>query len=132
MNRPASASDRGWRNSAVHREVDNRYARWVIRLVLGAAIALSPSAVYLLRTMSYVETSYAIESLRVREARLIDAERRLTIEKAVMESLPAVEERAGVELGLEHPKAARVIVVSQAELGRPAPSETPPHRAPAR
>ena len=36
-----------------------------------------------------------------------------------MESLPAVEKRAGVELGLEHPKAARVIVVSPAELGRP-------------
>jgi hypothetical protein len=132
MNRPASASDRGWRNSAVHREVDNRHARWVIRLVLGAAIALAPSAVYLLRTMSYVETSYAIEALRVREARLIDAERRWTIEKAVMESLPAVEERAGAELGLEHPNAARVVVVSQQELGRLAPSETPPHRPPSR
>lgn len=132
MNRPAPASDRGWRNNALHREADNRYARWVLRLVLGAAIALAPLAVYLLRTMSYVETSYAIEDLRGREARLIDAERRLTIEKAVMESLPAVEEHAGVELGLEHPKAARVIVVSQEELGRRAPSEAPPHRPPSR
>jgi hypothetical protein len=132
MNRSAPASDRGWRNSTLHREADNRYARWVFRLVLGAAIALAPLAVYLLRTMSYVETSYAIEDLRGRESRLIDAERRLTIEKAVMESLPAVEERAGAELGLEHPKAARVVVVSQEELGRPAPSEAPPHRPPSR
>jgi hypothetical protein len=132
MNRTAPAPDRGWRNSTLHREADNRYARWVLRLVVGVAIALAPLAVYLLRTMSYVETSYAIEDLRGREARLIEAERRLTIEKAVMESLPAVEQRAGVELGLEHPKAARVIVVSQEELGRPAPSETPPQRPPAR
>ena len=132
MHRTAPAPDRGWRNNTVHREVDHGYARWVVKLVLGAAIALAPLAVYLLRTMSYVETSYAIEDLRNREARLIDAEHRLTIEKAVMESLPAVEERAGVELGLEHPKAAHVIVVSQEELGRPAPSEAPPHRPPSR
>ena len=122
MNHSASASDRGWRNSRVHREVDPRHSLWVFKVVLGVAIALMPFAVYLLQTMSYVETSYAIEDLRGSDARLTDAERRLTIEKAAMESLPAVEQRAGIELGLEHPKAARVIVVSTAELGRPAPS----------
>ena len=128
MSRPASASDRGWRNSAVHREVDNRHSVWVFKVVLGVAIALVPLAVYLLQTMSYVETSYAIEDLRSLEAKLIDAERRLTIEKAVMESLPAVEQRAGVELGLEHPKAARVIVVSPSDLRQPALSEPPSYR----
>jgi hypothetical protein len=132
MSRPASASDRGWRNSAVHREVDNRHALWVFKVVGGVAIALVPLAVYLLQTMSYVETSYAIEDLRGSEARLTDAERRLTIEKAVMESLPAVEQRAGVELELEHPKAARVIVVAPTELGRPPASESPSHRPPSR
>lgn len=128
MRRPASTSVRGWQNSTVHREVDNRHARWVFKVVLGVAIALAPLAVYLLQTMAYVETSYAIEDLRGQEARLIDAERRLTIEKAVMESLPAVEQRAGIELGLEHPKAARVIVVSPEDLVRPAPSEAPSRR----
>lgn len=132
MSRPASASDRGWRNSAVHREVDNRHALWVFKVVVGVAMALVPLAVYLLQTMSYVETSYAIEDLRGSEARLTDAERRLTIEKAVMESLPAVEQRAGVELELEHPKAARVIVVTPTELGRPQASESPSHRPPSR
>jgi hypothetical protein len=124
MSRHSTASDRGWRNSAVHREVDNRHAYWVFKVVLGVAVALVPLAVYLLQTMSYVQTSYAIENLRGAEARLIDAERRYTIEKAVLESLPAVEKRAGVELQLEHPKAARVIVVSQTELGRPVPAGT--------
>jgi hypothetical protein len=122
MIRPAFSSERGWRNSTVHREVDNRHALWVFKLVLGVAIALVPLAAYLLQTMSYVETSYAIEDLRGAEARLIDAERRLTIEKAVMQSLPAVEARAGLELGLEHPRASRVVVVSPVELGHNTPS----------
>jgi cell division protein FtsL len=132
MNRPASASDRGWRNSAVHREVDNRHALWVFKVVVGVAIALVPLAIYLLQTMSYVETSYAIESLRASEARLTDVERRLTIEKAVMQSLPAVERRAGSELKLEHPTSARVIVVSPTELGRPMASESTSRRPPSR
>jgi len=125
---PASASDRGWRNNAVHRDPDNRRSLWVFKVVLGVAIALVPLAVYLLQTMSYVKTSYAIEDLRGLEARLTDAERRLTIEKAVKESLPAVEQRAGVELGLERPAAARVIVVSAAELSVPMPVAAPSHR----
>ena len=125
---PASASERGWRNNPVHRDPDNRRSLWVFKVVLGVAIALVPLAVYLLQTMSYVETSYAIEDLRGLEARLTDAERRLTIEKAAKESLPVVEQRAGVELGLEHPTAARVIVVSAAELDRPAPSAAPSDR----
>jgi hypothetical protein len=132
MHRPASASDRGWRNSTVHREVDNRHALWVFKVVVGVALALVPLAVYLLQTMSYVETSYAIESLRASEARLADVERRMTIEKATMESLPAVEQRAGAMLKLEHPRAARVIVVSQSELGRPLASERTVLRPPSR
>jgi hypothetical protein len=49
MNRTAPAPDRGWRNSALHREADNRYARWVVKLVLGrhhrarAACGLPPA-----------------------------------------------------------------------------------------
>jgi hypothetical protein len=122
---PASAPDRGWRNNPVHRDPDNRRSIWVFKVVLGVAIALVPLAVYLLQTMSYVETSYAIEDLRGLEARLTDAERRFTIEKAFKESLPAVEQRAGVELGLERPAASRVIVVSAAELDRPVPAAAP-------
>jgi hypothetical protein len=124
MNRFATASDRGWRNSTVHREVDNRHARWIVRIVLAVTVALSPLAVYLLQTMSYVETSYAIEDLRGHETRLTQAERRLNIERAVLESLPIVEKRAGSDLGLEHPKNGYVIVVSPLELARTTPSES--------
>lgn len=132
MSRLATEPARRWRNNAVHRELDNRQARWVWKVVLGVAIALLPFAVYLLQTMSYVQTSYAIEDLRGREARLLEAERRLRIEKAMLESLPAVEERAGHELGLEHAPASRVIVVSPGEFERPAPPGAPARRLPSR
>jgi cell division protein FtsL len=112
--------------------VDNRHAFWVFKVIVGVAIALVPLAVYLLQTMSYVETSYAIESVRASEARLTDAERRLTIEKAALESLPAVEQRAGAQLKLEHPTASRVVVVAPAELGRSVTSDPTSHRPPSR
>ncbi len=124
----APATERGWRNNQVHRDPDTRRSRWVFKIVLGVAIALVPMAAYLLQTMSYVETSYAIEDLRSQDARLSDAERRLTIEKAALESLLIVERRAGVELDLERPTAARVIVVSAAEIDRPAPAAAASHR----
>ena len=117
MSRTSTASDQGWRNSTVHREVDHRHARWVFKVILGVAIALAPSVVYLLQTMSYVQTSYALEDVRGREARLIEWEHRLTIEKDVLESLPEVEKHAGIRLGLEHAPAAHVVVVSPGELG---------------
>jgi len=132
MSRPAAASDRGWRNNTVHREVDNRHARWVFKLILGVAIALAPLAVYLLETMSYVETSYAFEELRGREAHTIESEHRLIIEKAVLQSLPTVERRAGAQLGLERAPAAHIVVVSPGDLGRSAPSGQPLHRPPTR
>jgi hypothetical protein len=132
MRRQATATDRGWRNSAVHREVDNRHARWVFKLVLAIAFALTPLAVYLLQTMSYVETSYAIEDLRGREARTIESEHRLIIEKAVLESLPAVEKRAGAQLGLERAPATHLVVVSPGELSRVIPATNAQQRPPSR
>jgi hypothetical protein len=112
---------RGWRNQPLHREVDKRHARWVWTLGLGIAIAAIPFVVYLLQTMSYVQTSYAIENLRASEARLAERERRLRIDKAELESLPAVEARAAHDLGLTRPAPSRVVVVSPGDL--PAPSE---------
>lgn len=122
---------RRWRNSALHREVDSDRAQWVARVVVGVVLAALPFAAYLLQTMSYVETQYAIEKLRSREERLVEAERRLRIEKAVLEALPSVEARAGRELGLARPKTSEIVVVTPAELARrspPGPAATPPTR----
>jgi len=126
VSRTATHSVRRWRNSSVHREVDNTHARRVWRVVLGVAIALAPFAVYLLQTMSYVQTSYAIEHLRAEEARLVEADRRYRVERAMLESLPAVEARASGELVLEHPPASHVVVVAHGEL----PGAAPPGPSP--
>jgi len=115
----ASEQVRRWRNQSLHREVDRRNSRWVWKLALGIAIAVMPFAVYLLQTMRYVQTSYAIEDLRASEARLSENERRLRIEKATLEALPAVEARAGRDLGLEHAPPSRVVVVSPGDLPSP-------------
>ena len=112
----ASEPIRRWRNHSIHREVDKRHARWVWTVALGLAVAVVPFVVYLLQTMSYVQASYAIENLRASEARLAEHERRLRIEKAALESLPAVEARAVRDLDLEHPAPSRVVVVAPGEL----------------
>ena len=132
MNRPAAASTQGWRNSTIHRDVDNRNAHWVFKVVLGVAIAVVPLAVYLLQTMSYVQTSYAIEQVRGRETQLVELERRLTFDRDHLESLPEVEKHAGSQLGLEHATASHVVVISSGEIGRTAPSPKPSYRPPSR
>ena len=109
---------RRWRNVPVQREVDSHRARWVWKVVLGAAIAVAPFAVYLLQIMSYVEIEYAVEDLRGQEARLSEQELRLSIRKAGLEALPAVEVRAGKELGLARPAAGHVVVVAPGDLAR--------------
>jgi cell division protein FtsL len=124
----ASEPLRRWRNSSLHREVDADRARWVSRVVLTAVVAALPFAAYLLQTMSYVQTSYALEGLRVREEHLVESERRYRIEKATLEALPSVEARAGHELGLARPQPSEVVVVTSAELARRSPPGPRPPR----
>jgi cell division protein FtsL len=121
MSLSASEPLRRWRNSALHREVDTDRARWVSRVVLAAIVAALPFAAYLLQTMEYVETRYALEGLRVREERLLESERRLRIEKAVQEALPTVESRADRALGLSRPRPSEIVVVTPAELAQRSP-----------
>jgi cell division protein FtsL len=124
----ASEPLRRWRNSALHREVDTDRARWVTRVVLGALVAALPFAAYLLQTMSYVQTRYALENVRVREEHLVESERRYRIEKATLEALPSVEARAGRELGLARPSPSQVVVVTSGELARRSPPGPRPPR----
>lgn len=129
MARPAIDSVRRWRNSPLLRDVDSRRERWVWKVAFGVALALTPFAAYLLQTMAYVQTSYAIEELRAQESRLQEADRRLRIEKARLEALPAVEARAARDLGLVHPPPGHMVVVSPGDLARsgpPGPSASSP------
>lgn len=109
---------RRWRNVGVTREHDTRRTRWLWGLLLGLAAAAVPLAFYVIQQMNYVQVRYKIEELRGQQERLLEAERRLRIERAALEALPVVEERAVRELDLARPVPERVVVVPATSPGR--------------
>jgi cell division protein FtsL len=108
---------RRWRNVGVVREHDLRRGRWLWRLLLGLLTAAVPVAFYVLQQVNYVQVRYKIEELRGQQERLLEAERRLRIERAALEALPVVEERAARELDLARPAPERVVVVPATSPG---------------
>lgn len=112
---PAIEPGRRWRNTPVIREMDNRRVLWFWRVLAAVVVASLPVGFYLVQHMEYVRIRYATEELRAREARLLEAERRLRIERAVLQSLPEVERKAGKDLGLEPPAPGHVVVTPAAD-----------------
>jgi hypothetical protein len=108
---PARSPSRGWRNHRLVRPFDRARGRVVATAVAGAFLAASPFVVYLVQTTRHMETRYAVEKLRDRQERLLEAERRLRIERAVLESLPSVEPKAARDAGLVPPAPGQVVVV---------------------
>jgi len=131
MSAPATASARRWRNSPVVRDLDRTRARWIWTVLIGVVVAATPFAVYVVQIMRYVETGYALEDLRGRQERLLESERRLRIERAVLEALPEVERRAASRLGLVRPSPDRVIVVRRNPAGSKPGTPRSPERSPA-
>jgi len=110
MRGAAVAADRRWRNVPVVRERDPRRAVRAVRLLCWLLVAGAPLALYVAEQTSNVRVRYKIEEVRSQHERLVEAERRLRIERAALEALPHVEARALHELGLVHPSADQVIV----------------------
>ncbi len=118
MTVPAPSQPRRWHNVTVVRESDPRRMRWVLILFAGVLAAAIPVTAYLVQQMQYVETRYGIEELRGKLQQLDEQERRLRIERASLETLPKVEDRATQELGLVHPTPRQVVVVRSSAPGR--------------
>jgi cell division protein FtsL len=114
----AAAPDRRWRNVALSREHDAWRARWMWSLLAACLVAFSPFAVYLLEQMQHVQLRYRVESLRAEDRQLTEAERRLRVQAASLESPRAVEARAQDELGLVHPASNQRVVILPAATGR--------------
>lgn len=112
MPAPASAPSRGWHNGSLVRRLDSDRVRLSWKVLVWGFLAASPLLLYVFQTTRYVTTSYSIEELRARQERLVEAERRLRIERAVLQSLAAVETTARKDLGLEPPAAGHMIVVA--------------------
>ena len=99
----AAAPDRRWRNVPLSRERDVRRARRMWTLLTACVVAFSPFAVYLLEQMQHVQLRYRVESLRADSRRLTEAERRLRVQAASLESPRTVEahrENIGRKLGI--------------------------------
>ena len=103
---------RRWHNAPVVREPDRAGLKRLAFLLVCMAAAVTPFTLYLVQQMEYVRVRYEIEELRVRHDRLVEAEQRLRIERARLTSPARVERCALRELGLVHPPASRVVVMS--------------------
>ena len=113
-----TATERRWRNLPVVREPDSRRTRWLFLLALGIAFATSPFVFYVLKQIDTVRVRYEIEELRAQHGKLVEAERRLRMERATLEALPRVEERAIRELGLVDASPDQVLVLPSLRQGR--------------
>lgn len=129
MASPAVGTPRRWRNSPVVRQPDRRRARRALSVFAWIAIACSPLGLYLLQIMRHVETDYAIERVRERQEALTEAERRLSIERAELASLPEIEELARARLGLVRSDPLHTIVLRRDGVAR---THSPDPQLPAR
>ena len=111
MNRPSVSPGRGWRNAPVVRERDDRRARWLWKIIFAMLVSAVPLIGYLLQQMDYVDLRYRLEGQRGYQRKLVEAERRLRIERAMLQALPVVESHAAKGIGLVHPSPEQVVVV---------------------
>ena len=115
MSQANELSDRRWRNRAVLREIDERRVRRLGRVVLCIVVAAAPTAVYLLQHNESVKIAYEVNGLRAERELLLKEERRLSLEKARLESLAAVENWARRENRMIQPGEGTVVVVPAPE-----------------
>jgi len=101
---------RGWRNLPLVREHDVPKTRRMLAWMGGVLVSLTPFVFYLWQQIDYVHVRYRIEELRAQHARLLEAERRLCMERATLEALPRVEAWAKQE-GLQNSGADAAVVV---------------------
>lgn len=102
--------DPHWRNRELVRELDSRRSRSLWWLFLGIIAALAPLAVYLIEQIHYVQIRYETENVRRDHNRFLEAEQRFRVQRATLQNLPRVEDRAR-KLGLVHPIPENILVI---------------------
>lgn len=106
-------------NSQVVREVDPRSSRDLWLLVLLAATLVGGLVLYAWPSLEIRQTTLARELMSKERERLLEANRKLRLEKAALENLRRVETIARRDLGLVTPAPENLVVV---EKPRDAPS----------
>jgi hypothetical protein len=105
---------RRWVNRDVAREVDRERVRRLWGAILGLVLAAAPFAAYLFEQNECLRRSYEVSGLRAEHDRLVEAERRLRMERATLESFEAIERWALDRRGLVHPSPEQIVVVRRA------------------
>lgn len=130
MHSTLEATERRWRNRPVLREIDDRRVRRLGRLVLVMAVATAPMAVYLLQQNESLKLVYELNAVRAEQDRLIEEERRLSLERARLESLERIERWAERKHGLTRPAPGGVVVVRAPEPAQEEPPAAARNREP--
>lgn len=93
-------------------ELDRGRVRELLIVVGLAGAMLLPLLAYVWQNIEWIESGYAIESLKTRREKLIEANHKLRLERASLESLERVQRLATDQLGLAEPPGGTVVLVS--------------------
>ena len=103
-------------NSKVVREVDPRSSRDLFWLLALVALLVGGLVLYAWPHFELRQAGLETEQLQREKDRLIEENRKLRLEKAVLEDLSRVEGIAVRLLRLEAPSADRVVIIEKPEL----------------
>jgi len=103
--------DRRWKNRPLVLERDTRLVRWLWIMLLAIVVAIAPGGVYLLLQSQCLELAYEIGDLHAEKERLIEEQRRLTVQRARLESLPEIEAWAHRRKGLVQSPPEKLVVL---------------------
>ncbi len=105
---PASP-DRRWRNQVV-RQQDHHNSRVLWRTLMWMVVALAPGGTWLVQQSECLQVAYELNDLRAEHERLVEEERKRSIEKAGLESWAGVEDWAQRQ-GFVRPRPEAVVVL---------------------
>ena len=111
MNDDRQQIGRRWQNLDVERERDRGSTRWLWIIGLCLVVSAAPMTFYLAFQNECVTLNYQMDSLRSEEERLLEARRRLNVERAGLESLDRIERVATGEHGMHRPTAEQVVII---------------------
>jgi cell division protein FtsL len=103
----------------VVRELDPSASRDIWLLIALVAVLVGGLVLYAWPNLELRHTSAQREQMSRERERLVEENRKLRLERAMLESLRRVESIATRELGLQAPAAERVIVVERPEPAAP-------------
>lgn len=99
-------------NRRLTMELDRGRLRELVLVVGLAAAMLLPLLAYVWQNVEWIESGYALERLKTRKDRLIEANNQLRLERSSLESLARVQRLADERLGLAEPPGGTVVLVA--------------------